>query len=85
MTTYSLSVIQRIIHSVPMTIEHSLNQPLAAIIHEILLRSVFAQSDSDKMMALLGEEPEIAAEREALESRKRQLLDIRTELNEFEL
>ena len=69
-----------------MTIEHSLNQPLAtAAIHETLLRSVFALGDSDKMSALLGEEPEVEAVREALESRKRQLLDIQTELDAFSL
>ena len=69
-----------------MTIEHSLNQPLATVtMHEILLRSVFALGDSDKMAALLGEEPEIEAVREALESRKRQLLDIQTELDVFSM
>lgn len=83
---YSPFVIQRIIHSVPMTIEHSLNQPLAAAMHEILLRSIFSQNDSsDRMLALLSEEPEIAAKRETLESRRRQLLDIKAELDEFEL
>ena len=68
-----------------MTIEHSLNQPLATAIPKTLLRSVFALGDSDKMAALFGEEPEIEAMREALESRKRQLLDIQAELDAFSL
>jgi len=75
---------KRISHSVPMTIEHSLNQPLANNMQETLLKSLFEDpSATESMKDLLSEEPSIAITRERLESKKVRLLEIKAKLNDF--
>jgi hypothetical protein len=77
-------LLQRISHSVPMTIEHSLNQSLANNMRETLLKSLFEDpSATESMKDLLSEEPSIAITRERLESKKVRLLEIRAKLNDF--
>jgi len=67
-----------------MTIEHSLNQPLANNMEETLLKSLFADPNAtESMKDLLSEEPSVAITRERLESKKVRLLEIRTKLNDF--
>jgi hypothetical protein len=69
-----------------MTIEHSLNQPLADTMQETLLKSLFADlNTSDRMTDLLSEEPAIARMRERLESKKMRLLEIQVKLNDFRI
>ena len=79
-------LLQRISHSVPMTIEHSLNQPLANNMQEALLKSLFEDpSSTESMKDLLSEEPSIAITRERLESKKVRLLEIQAKLNDFRI
>jgi hypothetical protein len=79
-------LLQRISHSVLMTIEHSLNQPLANNMQEALLKSLFEDpSSSESMKDLLSEEPSIAITRERLESKKVRLLEIQANLNDFRI
>lgn len=79
-------LLQRVSHSVPMTIEHSLNQPLANNMQETLLKSLFeGPSATDSMKDLLSEEPSIASTRERLASKKVRLLEIQAKLNDFRI
>ena len=67
-----------------MTIEHSLNQPLANDIQETLLKSLFKDPNAtESMKDLLSEEPSTAITRERLESKNVRLLEIRAKLNDF--
>lgn len=67
-----------------MTIEHSLNQPLANDIQDTLLRSLFEDPNPTvSMKDLLSEEPSIAITRDQLETKKVRLLVIRAKLNDF--
>jgi vacuolar protein sorting-associated protein 1 len=67
-----------------MTIEHSLNQPLANDIQGTLLRSLFEDPNPTvSMKDLLSEEPSIAITRDQLETKKVRLLVIRAKLNDF--
>jgi hypothetical protein len=67
-----------------MTIEHSLNQPLANNMQETLMKSLFEDpSATESMKDLLSEEPSIAITRERLDSKKVRLLEIQAKLNDF--
>jgi len=67
-----------------MTIEHSLNQPLANTLQQKLLKSLFVDSDATgRMEDLLSEEPAIASARERLESKMARLLEIQAKLKDF--
>jgi len=67
-----------------MTIEHSLNQPLANNMQETLMKSLFEDPSAiESMKDLLSEEPSIAITRERLDSKKVRLLEIQAKLNDF--
>ena len=67
-----------------MTIEHSLNQPLANNMQETLMKSLFEDPSAiESMKDLLSEEPSIAITRERLDSKKARLLEIQAKLNDF--
>jgi len=67
-----------------MTIEYSLNQPLANNMQETLMKSLFEDPSAiESMKDLLSEEPSIAITRERLDSKKVRLLEIRAKLNDF--
>jgi hypothetical protein len=77
---------KRIIHSIPMTIEHSLTQPLANGLQDSLLNSIFAEPNAtEKMRSLLSEETDIASRRDTLELQKARLLEIQERLHDFGL
>jgi hypothetical protein len=77
---------KRIVHSIPMTIEHSLTQPLANTLQDSLLNNIFAESNiTERLNSLLSEDPDITTRRENLESKKATLLEIREKLNDFRL
>jgi hypothetical protein len=67
-----------------MTIEYSLTQPFADGLQDILVNSIFAESNAaERTKSLLSEDPDIANRRESLESRKARLLKIRERLHDF--
>lgn len=80
----SFSLSQRIIDQVPLTIEHSMNQPFADGIHAALL-GVLDVGSKEKMEALLSEDPAIAKRREELNETKARLMDIQAHLESFVL
>ena len=82
----SISIQQRIIHSVPMTIEASLVRPLARDLHASLVQSLFIGDNvAGHIKELLGEDPDIARRREELMKKKEQLEEIRDRVDEFAL
>lgn len=69
-----------------MTIEHSLTQPFADGLQDILVNSIFTESNAaERMKSLLSEDLDIANRRELLESKKARLLKIRERLHDFGL
>jgi len=80
-----MSLNKRIIDTVPLTIEHSLNQPLADTLQRNLLRTLFAEHNSaEKMKELVSEEPALLATRSKLAARMLRLKEIKKKLDDFE-
>lgn len=75
---------QRIIDQVPLTIEHSMNQPFVEGLHAALL-GVLDIGSPEKMEALLSEDPLIAKKRAELAQSKARLIDIQRRLERFVL
>jgi len=76
---------KRIIDSIPLTIEHSLNQHLADTLQKSLVKNLdLGSPDAGRRLAdLLAEDPAIAARRVELEAKLRRLEDVQRELEGF--
>jgi len=82
--TYFQVAYKRIIDYVPLTIEHELNQALANALQRSLFESFSAEGDAtNRMKALLTEDPVVAKKREFLEERQTRLLRIKQRLDTF--
>ncbi|KAG5640430.1 hypothetical protein DXG03_008696 [Asterophora parasitica] len=74
---------KRVIDYVPLTIEHELNQTLAAHFQDSLLNRFLGKMGTpDQMKALLTEDPSLAKKREFLEDRRTRLQQIKRRLEE---
>ena len=81
-----MTLLQRVIDYIPLTIEHELNHALADNLQNSLFQNLFGGPDAptvERMRELLGEDPATAASRESLQVRKSRLLEIKQRLDEF--
>jgi hypothetical protein len=75
---------QRIIDAIPLVVEQEMNQGAAEALYTRLLETLPREQDAtEKMRALLREDPMVANRREFLQERKKQLQLIKARLDSF--